>query len=246
MRFASRPVALVFRLVTIGLIVTGLVRLIGLFSGGAAWVAFTFYTTLSNVLCLAWMILLVGATIRDMAKDGPKGVALPWPRLGAMVMMAITVTMLIYLVVLVPAVFVQSGGDYQPFTLTDDLIHIVTPCLVTADWFLFAPKGRLRLFEPVLWGIPPYLYLLFAFAWPALGGDFGDGKPYPYPFMDVAALGVGGVAAQILVLTVSLVAFGYIYVLADKLLAWAGRRRAGAGAEAARSEDLEQGRAPGR
>jgi hypothetical protein len=171
------------------------------------------------------MVFLAGATIRGLARSGPKGPALPWPRLGAAVMMAITVTMLVYLVVLVPYVYVQGGGDYRPFTLTDDLIHIVTPCLVIVDWFLFAPKGRLRLFDPVLWAIPPYLYLAFAFIWPALGGDFGGGQRHPYPFMDVGALGVGGVAFQILVLTAALVGFGYIYVGADKLLARVGGRR---------------------
>jgi hypothetical protein len=234
MALQSRLFALIFRLASIALIATGLVRLMGLFGGGtAAWAAFTFYTTQSTVLCLVWMAALAVRTARDMARGGPRGNALTWPRAGAAGMMAITVTMLIYLVVLAPSAFVQEGEGYRPFTLTDDLIHIITPCLVIADWFMFAPKGRLRWFEPLYWIIPPWTYLLWAFTWPLLGGNFGEGRRYPYPFADPTqanAAGVpqgwDGVAVQILILTVALDAFGFLYVVADKLLARAARKRA--------------------
>jgi hypothetical protein len=51
--------------------------------------------------------------------------------------------MLIYLIVLVPAGF-QQVGDYTPFSLTDNPIHIITPCLLILDWLLFTPKGSFR------------------------------------------------------------------------------------------------------
>ncbi|MDR2374791.1 MAG: Pr6Pr family membrane protein [Bifidobacteriaceae bacterium] len=241
MAIASRPFALVFRLVAVVLIVTGLARLIGFFGPGPgpSWSTLVFYTTQSNVLCLIWMITMTVVTVRAMARGAtggagadqrpnsvPRPSLVPWPRLGAMVMMAITVTMLIYLVVLAPTFYVQGDSGYKPFTLTDDLIHIVTPCLTIADWFLFAPKGRLRLWDPVLWAIPPYTYLLFTVVWPALGGDFGDGRRYPYPFLDVQELGLGRVLLGLLVMTVALVAFGYLFVAADKLAGRAARKRA--------------------
>ncbi|MDR2379276.1 MAG: Pr6Pr family membrane protein [Bifidobacteriaceae bacterium] len=224
MAITQRYVALVFRMAAVVLIATGLARLIGLFGDDPVWSTFAFYTTQSNVLVLVWMLVMVGVTIGDIVRHGPRGGAAPWPRLGAAVMMAITVTMVIYLVILAPTFYVQGDSVYVPFTLTDDLIHIVTPCLAIADWFLFAPKGRLRWFDPPLWAIIPYAYLTFAFLWPALGGDFGEGRRYPYPFMDVAANGVGGVALQILVLSVTLIAFGYVFVVADWLLGRASRR----------------------
>jgi hypothetical protein len=225
MVFQSRPFALVFRLVAVVLIATGLVRLMWVPDYGMAWSALIYYTGQSNALCLIWMGVMAGVTVRDIMRDGPRGLAEPWPRLGAMVMMAITVTMLIYLIVLVPTTFVQDGSGYRPFTLTDDLIHIVTPCLTILDWFLFSPKGRLRLYDPVLWAAPPYVYLAFAFTWPFLTGALGEYHWYPYPFMDVGELGLDGVAIQLLVLTISLIAFGYVYVGADKLLARFARRQ---------------------
>ncbi|MDR2619608.1 MAG: Pr6Pr family membrane protein [Propionibacteriaceae bacterium] len=225
MLIEQRYVALVFRLSAVVLIVTGLIRLMGLFGSGSSGAALLFYTTQSNVLVLVWMLALIVVTIAGIRREGTQGVATPWPRLGAAVMMAITVTMLIYLVVLAPSAFLQSGGEYVPFSLTDNLVHIITPCLAIVDWLLFAPKGQLRLYDPVLWAILPYIYLVFAFTWSALGKDFGSGRRYPYPFMDVQTNGVGGVALQLLILSVSLIAFGYIYVLADKLLARRLRNR---------------------
>jgi hypothetical protein len=221
-----RYAALAVRLLAVASAAIGLIRLTGLFGGGEVSAAFTFYTTQSNILCLLWMALLAVVTVKDIVRFGPRGLSAPAPRWGAAVMMAITVTMLIYLVILAPAAFQQAGSAYVPFTLTDDLVHIITPCLVIFDWFLFTPKGKLHWFDPPCWAGLPYAYLAFAFTWSALGGDFGSGRRYPYAFMDVQAYGVGGVAVQILILTVSLEAFGYLYVVADKTLARVARKRA--------------------
>lgn len=227
-----RPVALVFRLVAVGLIATGVVRLGDLFSGEPAWSAFLFFTAQSNLLCLAWMTLLAVATVRDTAAHGTHGVTAPAPRVSAAVMMAITVTMLIYVVLLAPGAFQQSGGEYTPFGLTDTLVHVVTPCLVIADWLLFMPRGMLRPYDPLLWTLPPYAYLVFAFTRAALGGGFGPGRAYPYPFMDVEDLGAGGVAVRILGLSVALVAVGYGYYALDRRLS-----RASGGAPPASADD---------
>lgn len=64
-----------------------------------------------------------------------------------------------------------------------------------------------------------HAHLAFAFIRAALGGDFGAGRAFPYPFMDVGVHGVGGVALWILGLTVTLVLVGYVYVAVDALLA---------------------------
>ena len=131
-------------------------------------------------------------------------------------MEAITVTMLIYLFVLAPALFTQPGA-YQPFTLTDNLVHIVTPVLVIVDWLLFIPKGEIKPYDPLLWALIPYAYLAFAFIYSAAGGRF-DGNPVPYPFMDASVNGVGGVIAWIAGLTVALIGVGYVYYGLDRLL----------------------------
>ena len=224
MSIRYRPAALVYRLASVALITTGIARILGVFSDAPSLSPVLFYTVLSNLLCLVWMIVLIGVTIRDLRADGAAGHSTPSPRFGGAVMQAITVTMLIYLVVLVPTTFVQ-GNDYEPFTLTDNLIHIITPCLLIGDWLLFSPKGTFRWVDPLLWALIPYSYLVFAFTWGALGGTFGDLGRFPYPFMNVEVLGVGGVALWIAALTVALVAVGYVYVAIDRVFARIARGR---------------------
>lgn len=212
-----RPLALAYRVIALVLIVTGILRTTGILTGNPTWNALLYYTVLSNILCAVWMLLLALRTIQDLRSDGRYGTSTPSARFSGAVMEAITVTMLVYLFVLVPAAFSQPG-TYEPFTLTDNLIHIITPCLLIADWLLFVRKGAFRWFEPLLWALIPYAYLVFAFTVTALGGQFGPGKKYAYPFMDVDALGIGGVATQILVLTIALVGVGYVYFGLDRLL----------------------------
>lgn len=219
-----RPLALGYRAVALVLILTGLVRVTGIFSDTPSWSSLLFYTIMSNILCAVWMVLLIIRTIRDLRRDGTRGTSTPSARFSGAVMEAITVTMLVYLFVLVPAAFSQPG-TYEPFTLTDNLIHIITPCLLIADWLLFVRKGAFRWIDPLLWALIPYAYLVFAFTFSALGGEFGPGKRYPYPFMNVDALGLGGVATQILILTIALVAVGYVYVGLDRLLEWTFRAK---------------------
>lgn len=212
-----RPLALGYRILALAVILTGIVRTTGVLTATPSWSALLFYTLLSNLLCAIWMVLLIIRTALDQSRDGKRGTSTPSARFSGAVMEAITVTMLIYLFVLVPVAFSQPG-THVPFTLTDNLIHIITPCLLIADWLLFVHKGAFRWFDPLLWALIPYAYLVFAFTFGALGGEFGPHQKYPYPFMDVGVLGVGGVASWVLGLTVALIAMGYVYLVVDRLL----------------------------
>lgn len=220
----SRPVALVYRVVALAVILTGVIRHSDILTGQPQWSTLLFYTMASNLLCLAWVVLLVIRTAQDLRREGPAGTSTPSARVSGAVMMAITVTMLIYLVVLVPTRF--ADGDTDIFSLTDNLIHIVTPVLVIVDWLLFVPKGSFRWIDPLLWTLIPYAYLTWAFAHGAVGGEFTPGQKYPYPFMDVDAIGLAGVAQWVAALSVALVAVGFAYVVIDRALAAVARRPA--------------------
>ena len=69
-------------------------------------------------------------------------------------------------------------------------------------------KGSSRWYDPLLWALIPYAYLAFSFTRAALGIEFREGQKYPYPFMDLEVLGLGGVAVWIIALTAGLVAVG--------------------------------------
>lgn len=218
----SRPAALVFRIVAFAVILLGVLRNAEVFSGRPDGSTLLYYTMVSDLICLGWMLLLVVRTVRDMRQHGAVGTSTPSARWSGAVMMAITVTMLIYLVVLVPTRV--AAGDDDIFSLTDTLIHVVTPTLLILDWLLFVPKGSFRWVDPVLWTLIPYAYLTWAFVYGALGGEFSAGQTYPYPFMDVDALGLGGVGTWIVALTVALIAVGFVYVVVDRGLAVLARR----------------------
>lgn len=221
----SRPAALVFRAAALVAVATGIIRISGLLSGAPVWSAFLYYTVLSNLLCVAWLVLLIIRTVRELRRSGPHGTSTPSARISGAVTLAITVTMVIYLVVLLPAAFAQQS-DYRPFDLTDTLIHLATPVLLIVDWALFVPKGRFRWYDPMLWAAVPYAYLLFAFSYAAGGGEFAPGMRYPYPFMNVEVLGIGGVVIWIIALTIGIEAIAFAYVAVDRLLG-RGSSRAG-------------------
>ena len=218
----SRPVALIYRILALAVIITGVIRHSDVLTGAPSWTTLLFYTMVSNLLCLVWVALLVVRTGRDLGRRGPAGTSTPSARASGAVMMAITVTMLIYLVVLVPTRF--ADGDTDIFSLTDNLIHIITPLLVIVDWLVFVPKGSFRWTDPLLWTLIPYAYLVWAFIYGAVGGEFTPDQKYPYPFMDVDALGVGGVAQWIVALTLALVVVGLVFVVIDRALAALARR----------------------
>lgn len=219
---SRRPAALIFRLLALALIATGVVRNADLLTGQPSWTSFLYYTMISDLLCLGWMLLLVVRTARDLRRTGPVGTSTPSARWSGAVMMAITVTMLIYVVVLVPTRI--DAGDTDIYSLTDTLIHIVTPGLLILDWLLFVPKGRFRWTDPLLWTLIPFAYLGWSLVYGALGGRFVGGDRYPYPFLDLDALGVGGVLSWIAALTIALVAVGFVYVVIDRMLGALARR----------------------
>lgn len=217
MALHHRTIAFAYRALASFVIVVAIARVSGLWTAEPTWSAFLYYTVLSNVLCLAWMVWSAIVTLQDAHAYGWTGLSTPAARGAGLVMMAITVTMLIYLFVLAPSLFTQPGA-YEPFTLTDNLVRIVTPILIIVDWLLFVPKGRFRPTDPLLWTLPPYAYLAFAFTYSALGGTFAAGTKYPYPFMNVEENGLLGVAAWIVGLTIGLVGVGYVYFALDRLL----------------------------
>jgi hypothetical protein len=84
--------------------------------------------------------------------------------------------------------------------VADVLLHKASPALMALWWLLFAPRAKLRWNAPLLWGLYPVAYFIYALARGSI-----DGK-YPYPFMDVAKLGwlqtalnAGGIALAFII-----------------------------------------------
>jgi hypothetical protein len=217
-----RGAALAFRILFVAVSGWALALLLDLDQGRFEPVVFVFFTALSNLAVFAWALVSLVVTVRDVRRDGWRGASSPSPRLAGFPLMSIIVTMLIYLVVLTPTV----PAD-ELFTLEDTLVHVVVPVLMILDWLLFTPKGRQRGYDPLLWAVPPYLYLGWAFLHHALGGTF-SGRAYPYPFMNVDVIGWSGFAIYLVVLTVALEVVAYLIHGVDRILGRRARRRVAA------------------
>lgn len=73
----------------------------------------------------------------------------------------------------------------------DQGLHTVVPILVLIWWLTLDDKAELRSQHALLWLIWPLLYCVYALI---RGGATGF---YPYPFVDVATLGIGQVVTNI-------------------------------------------------
>ncbi|MDX7953802.1 Pr6Pr family membrane protein [Lichenihabitans sp. Uapishka_5] len=95
------------------------------------------------------------------------------------------------------------------------LMHRVTPVAVPLYWLAFVPKGRLGLVDPPLWLLYPLAYLAYALTRGSVEGR------YPYPFLDVAAIGPARVGINALAIGVGFLGTGFVSVWIDRML---GRR----------------------
>lgn len=96
---------------------------------------------------------------------------------------SITLTGVIYCFVLVPA-FLAAGGDFNPFSLTQMLLHVFSPLLAIADFVFFMRGVSFKKSECLLATIPPFYYLFFSMIGYFKHWDFGMGANYPYFFLN--------------------------------------------------------------
>jgi hypothetical protein len=122
-------------------------------------------------------------------------------------LMMITVTMLVYILILAPDANPQSWNIY-----TDLLLHYITPPVTILVWLFFGPRKWISwkiIFSSLL---IPIIYILYTFARGAVIGK------YPYGFINVFELGyVGAIVGTGVVLVLGLFIF-LIYFIIDKLI----------------------------
>jgi hypothetical protein len=92
-------------------------------------------------------------------------------------------------------------------------MHYATPVLTPLFWLGFAPKGRLRLRDPLIWAVFPLAYLAYALLRGRLGGH------YPYGFVDVGLLGGMRVAMNVAFISAGFMAGAYGLVWVDRRMA---------------------------
>jgi hypothetical protein len=95
--------------------------------------------------------------------------------------------------------------------IADVLLHYVVPALYVLYWWLTAAgKAELGWMNPVTWSIYPTLYLIYALIRGSIIGS------YPYPFIDVAALGYGRTMRNAFGLLFVFIALGFLFVVLSR------------------------------
>lgn len=156
----------------------------------AAWAMLRFFTVLTN--------LLVALLFTSIAVGRQASLSL----LGGTTLAIVTVGVVYEL--LLKGLLELSGGAL----LADFILHRVTPIAVPLYWLVFAPKGGTRPRDALLWALYPLGYFGYA-----LVRGASDGR-YPYPFIDVGALGWAqtGLNASLMAAAFILAGLGLIFL----------------------------------
>ena len=97
---------------------------------------------------------------------------------------SISLTCIVYCFVLVPSFLAVDSGLFNPFALTQMLLHVVTPVLAIVD-FIISCRGVEFKNVDCLWSaIPPLYYLGFSAVGYVLNWNFGMGNNFPYFFLN--------------------------------------------------------------
>lgn len=159
---------------------------------------FSYFTILTNILvAISFTVELMSAFKR------PERLRVQGSLTAATVY--ITVVGLVYQVVL------RGIWDPQGMQrLVDELLHTIIPISVIVFWLRYERTSMLQYRRIRIWLLYPFIYLLFIL----FRGTFSGF--YPYPFIDVAVLGLPRVILNAFLMLVLFVVVSLLYVFLGK------------------------------
>jgi hypothetical protein len=204
-RFQRKGAALVAGLTWFGLVLQLAILISNALAGGRSILSalgtfFWYFTILTN------LIVAVCTTAR--ATESRPVAFLATPTALSAATLYISIVMVIY-EMLLRGLFVLSGAQ----AVADVVQHDLVPMATILFWVFCVPKGTLHWPVAAKWLLYPLAYFVFALA---VGNTTGR---YPYPFVNVASLGMGQVLLNAVVLMVAFWALGLLFVLLDRVLA---------------------------
>lgn len=156
---------------------------------------FCFYTNLSNLIVLIYFAL-IAPRLYACAAFQPL-----IPHADFAVMMSIMLTFCVFHGMIFPSVRIAAAHaphtrEYRIVVCDNFIVHYLVPGLVFLFWLCCAPgKAALRAPDALYWTLLPLVYILWIFLRAHTGSIIEEtGSLYPYPFLDVHALGLLRVA----------------------------------------------------
>ena len=215
----NRTIQLIFQTIYCTLGFVGCIACLGVFDNIKLirWDFYTYFTNLSNFLCLGVMITAFVQTIRRKEDDFVKAL----PLLKFIGMLGIVLTFFVFNFVLAG----EEGRDPQlNWRIGSICFHVVLPIMYIADWFLFYERKKTTWRYPIASISFPLGYAIFLLIHAAiLGFDTSILTPtgttliYPYFFVNLETQGVPGVLMWIAILSVAFVAMGFGFYGLDRI-----------------------------
>lgn len=160
---------------------------------------FSFFTILTNLL-----VAIVSTILVFKPKSKPGVYFSSSSRLTATTLYILIVG-LIYNVILR---FLWAPEGLQK--LADELLHTIIPSFFLFFWLFVVPRAEIKITVALKWLLYPLLYLIYIFIRGAFSGF------YPYPFIDVKALGYNKVVVNSLFIMGVFIALGLILLIINK------------------------------
>ena len=159
---------------------------------------FSYFTNVSNIT-VAVVLICMG-----LGRVAPTAV---WRALRMDTLVMITVTGLVYSIVLAPSA-VLRGWEH----VGNALVHITVPILTVVTFLIWGPRGWLTLRTVFTALILPIIWLVYTL----VRGSIINA--YPYPFLNVANLGLVQALTNVAFVVVLGVVLGLIFLGLDKLM----------------------------
>lgn len=216
----NRTAQLIFQTVYCTLGLVGCAACLGIFDNINLfrWDFYTYFTNLSNFLCLGVMIAETTQTVRKK-EDGYVKAA---PVLKFVGMLGILLTFLVFNFVLAGAAGRDPQANWRIGSIT---FHVILPVMYIADWFLFYERAKSKWYYPIASIGFPLAYAVFLLIHAAiLKFDTSILTPtnstliYPYFFVNLETQGVPGVLMWIFILFVAFAAMGFVFLGIDRLV----------------------------
>lgn len=183
------------------------------FQGTLNLAVLVYYTVLSNLVCVLYFGASLAVNIgRALRREFISAIN---PRLEAGVVFCILIAFLIYNFLILPSPF---GYHAVGAGLASMCLHLFVPLLALIDWLAFAPKGRLKTSDPILWLFIQMVYCAFILIRGHFYGGIGSHPRYLYPFMDLDTLSVGRVVVNIAFVALGMGLLGFIILVCDRAL----------------------------
>lgn len=216
----NRTAQLIFQTVYCTLGIVGCIACLGIFDDIKMfrWDFYTYFTNISNFLCLGVMFAELIETVKRK-EDGYVSAA---PMMKFVGMLGILLTFLVFNIMLAGA----PGRDPQlNWRIGSLLFHVVLPIMYIADWVIFYERKQCKWYYPIASAGFPLAYAIFLLIHAAiLKFDSSILTPtgqgiliYPYFFVNFETQGVDGVLMWVAILAVAFVAIGFAFFGLDRL-----------------------------